>query len=72
MRKLERKLIIPLTGTKLLLRGLQPNMVVTWWAEEVQGIPSDIQGKHRAGTTHVLDAGSAFDRYPKVSISLES
>jgi hypothetical protein len=41
-------------------------MVATWWAEEVHGIPDgDIQGKHRAGTTHVLDVGSAFDRYPE-------
>lgn len=66
LRNLESKLIIRLTGTKLLLRGLQPNVNVTWWAEEVQGSPSScIRGKHRAETIHVLDAGSAADQYPE-------
>jgi tetratricopeptide (TPR) repeat protein len=37
---------------------------VTWWRKKVQAIPSGIR-EHRAGTIHVLDSGSAFDRYPE-------
>jgi len=40
--------------------------MVAGWAEAVRGIPSRIREKQNAAISHVLDPGSAFDRYPEL------